>query len=318
VRPPPKYDLELFERLQDEYRARPLLKPGPRDPAQLQDKAHRHLKRITDDLGLSRGFGETCVLELGTGRGWLSRTIATEGGAAKVMGVDLAAAPEWSRHDAPNLSFVAGDMAIEEVVPDRSIDYVVSTAVFEHIERPVEMLRALRRVLRPGGRAWLRFNLYPSAVASHRYDQVNFPWPHLLFEDHVLRDYLDKHGIDDPMQGTPREGRFAWVNTMTVAHYLQTCREIGFEIVSLDRRVRPIDISFYLRFEDKLGRYPALDLETDFATLVLRRPVKLRGVRALLRPPRPVPRPIRAGYLRRQRKLRRRLNEASTSPPERS
>jgi hypothetical protein len=190
----------------------------------------------------------------------------------------------------------------------------VSTAVFEHVERPVETLRALRRILSPGGRAWLRFNLYPSAVASHRYDLVNFPWPHLLFEDHVFAAYLEAHGISDPMRGTAREHRFAWVNTMTVAHYLQACTEVGFETVSLNRRVRSIDIAFYRRFEDKLGRFPALDLETDFATLVLRRPSGRRSLRGLLGRRRPAAKSVTAGYLRRQRKLRRRLSDANEIP----
>jgi SAM-dependent methyltransferase len=310
----PKYDLELFERLQHEYRNRPVLKPGPRDPAQLQGKARRHLELITEALGLSHGFEGASVLELGTGRGWLARTIATEGGAARVVGVDVGSAAEWGDGDDPRLTFAVGDIADGELVPFRSIDYVVSTAVFEHVERPLETLRALFRILRPGGQAWLRFNLYASAVASHRYDQVNFPWPHLLFEDHVLAQYFEAHEIRDPMRGTAREHRFAWVNTMTVAHYLQVCAEIGFEIVSLNRRVRRIDVEFYRRFEDKLGRYPALDLETDFATLVLRRPRQRRGLRGLLRRSRRAGGTVAAGYLERQRKLRRRLITREDAP----
>jgi hypothetical protein len=62
---------------------------------------------------------------------------------------------------------------------------------------------------------------------------------------------------------------FTWVNRMTAAHYVQAAREVGFTIDAAVRKVMPIDVPFYLRFEDKLGRYPALDLETDFLTLVL-------------------------------------------------
>jgi hypothetical protein len=56
---------------------------------------------------------------------------------------------------------------------------------------------------------------------------------------------------------------------MTIGGYVQTVQEVGLQIVELKRRVVPIDVGFYLRFEEVLGRYPALDLETDFATLVL-------------------------------------------------
>jgi hypothetical protein len=74
--------------------------------------------------------------------------------------------------------------------------------------------------------------------------------------------------------------------------------ELGFEIVQLKRRVVPIDVGFYLRFEDVLGRYPALDLETDFGTLVLEKegPGRKRRGRQL----REVP---NLGYLERQREL---------------
>ena len=88
-------------------------------------------------------------------------------------------------------------------------------------------------------------------------------------------------------------GTFAWVNRMTAAHYVQTCAEIGLEITDTSRRATPIDkhIDFYLRFEDKLGRYPAYDLETDFLMLVLRKA------------PGPVDRVPQLGYLERQRHL---------------
>jgi hypothetical protein len=56
---------------------------------------------------------------------------------------------------------------------------------------------------------------------------------------------------------------------MTVAHYLRATREVGFGIAAVRRHVAPIDVPFYVRFVDKLGRFQALDLETDFLTLVL-------------------------------------------------
>ncbi len=56
---------------------------------------------------------------------------------------------------------------------------------------------------------------------------------------------------------------------MTIAHYLHVCREVGFDVITVHRKITPIDIPFYLRFVDTLGRYQALDLETDFLTLVL-------------------------------------------------
>ena len=272
----------------------------------MRDKARRHVELIVRALGLDGDFTGKTVLELGTGRGWLAHAIATEGGAERVIGIDVAPADEWQQLAHPRLTYATGDLARDRLVDPRTVDHVVSTAVFEHITRPIEMLRQIRRALRPGGSAWLRFNLHASAIASHRYDTVNFPWPHLLFDDHVLDSYFAKHGIRDSARHTERAGRFAWVNALSLAHYLEACREVRLRVVSLHRRVRPIDIDFYLRFESILGRYPALDLETDFATLVVERPARRRFAR--LRRNRT--RTVKAGYSKRQRRFARDLERA--------
>jgi hypothetical protein len=36
---------------------------------------------------------------------------------------------------------------------------------------------------------------------------------------------------------------------------------------------RELDIAFYRRFEDVLGRYPRFDLTKDFFTVVLEKPI---------------------------------------------
>ena len=82
---------------------------------------------------------------------------------------------------------------------------------------------------------------------------------------------------------------------MTIANYVQAAYELRFDIVNLRRHIVPIDVAFYLRFEEVLGRYPALDLETDFATLILERPVDGEEHRFAQLP--------ELGYLEAQRKL---------------
>jgi SAM-dependent methyltransferase len=188
------------------------------------------------------------------------------------------------------VKLIEADLSAEDVVEEESVDCVISGAVLEHVSRPIEMLEAIHRVLRPGGRAWLYFNLYRGPSASHRYNEVPFPWPHLLFDDAVCRAYYKRvHGRGN----VP----FAWVNRMTIGGYVQTVDELGFRVVELKRRVIPIDVGFYQRFEEELGRYPALDLETDFATLVLEKesPGRWRKGRDRAQP--------ELGYLERQRAL---------------
>jgi SAM-dependent methyltransferase len=290
---PTDYDLALFERLNDEFKARPLKPtPVPHDVRSMQEKAERRITTISRQL--EADFRDKEVLELGCGHGWLTAYLPSRAGVARAIGVDVRPYSNWDQHDDPRASFIVADMSVEPVVRDDSIDYVLSGAVMEHVERPVEMLEAMHRALKKGGRAWLYFNLYRGPQASHRYNEVNFPWPHLLFDDDVCEAYYAQHN--------DRRGvRFAWVNRMTLAHYVLACQEIGFGIVSVRRRVTPIDVPFYVRFRDKLSRYPALDLETDFATLVLEKGSK------------PGPLPV-LGYLERERELAAQLAETADAP----
>ena len=255
------FDLELFEELVAEYRSRPLReRPIKRDQKSQREKAEARIQRIQRELDLD--FDDRVVLDLGCGHGWLPSLLPELGGARKAIGVDPRRYETWSEHSDPRVELIEADLSVDDVVEAGSVDCVISGAVLEHVSRPIEMLEAIHRVLAPGGRAWLYFNLYRGPSASHRYSEVPFPWPHLLFDDAVCRAYYkQEHG----RKNVP----FAWVNRMTIGGYVQTVDEVGFRTIDVKRRVVPIDVGFYQRFEDELGRYPALDLETDFATLVL-------------------------------------------------
>lgn len=272
------YDLALFEQLNDEYRDRPvvakralralaertqMLSPGT---DQIHAKTREERERYAAESQLTPirrhvTLADKVVLELGCAHGWLTASLVSQAGAARAIGVDVQRYPSWDANVEPRVSLIEADLSFGDVLAPESVDVVVSNAVFEHVSRPLQMLDVLYEVLRPGGQAWLRMNLYRARNASHRYRQVFFPWPHLLFEDEVCEAFYRKHH--------GRANRFSWVNRMTVAHYVQAASEVGFAIAHASPKVTPIDLPFYARFVDKLGRYPALDLECDFLTLVL-------------------------------------------------
>ena len=275
---PVVFDLELFERLNEEYRERPLAPTPPAvDPVGRRKRARRRLRMISRTLDV-RGKR---VLEIGSSHGDLTRLLVKKGGAREAIGVDVVASPMWEENSSSRVSFHRADLAREQLLDDGSIDAVVSSAVLEHVDRPLRMLEAIGRLLKVGGEAWLYFNLYRGPKASHRYREIYFPWPHLLFERAVCEAFYRKH--------YGRDSNFAWVNHLTAAEYMDVCVEAGLHVVDHRRHVTEIDLPFYLRFEQMLGRYPALDLETDFLWL------KLRKRR---RRPRRAP---SLGYLERQR-----------------
>jgi SAM-dependent methyltransferase len=95
--------------------------------------------------------GGKVVLDIASGEGYGSFILAQK--ARKVIGVDISAeAVEHarSRYLRENIEFRVGDCA-DIPLPDASVDLVVSFETIEHHTRHEEMMREVKRVLRPGG-----------------------------------------------------------------------------------------------------------------------------------------------------------------------
>ena len=120
-------------------------------------------------------------------------------------------------------------------------------------------------MLHSGGLAWISANLHRGPRASHHYRHVTFPYPHLLFEDDVFREFFRRRGLTE--QGA------SWVNRLTWAEYENHFRRLGFQIRALRFTETDLDEDFYRRFEGILGRYPRWDLTKDFFQVVLEKPL---------------------------------------------
>ena len=254
-----RYDLELFKQLQDEYRDRPIVpKPQGLDGGSMLDTARRRVTTLDARVGL-RGKR---VLEVGCGRSHTLQVLADEWGC-DVVGVDVLRRPEWAGR--PDLQLHEHDIATGKNEFLGTFDRIISFAVWEHIRSPFHALQAAKDLLRPDGQMYINANLYRGPKASHRYREVYFPWPHLLFPDEVIADYyawLVETG--QRRAGETAHRGATWVNKLTAAQYLTYFDLLGFEVQKLWWSKMPIDEEFYLRFEDVLGRYPRYDLERDF------------------------------------------------------
>ncbi len=90
----------------------------------------------------------TSLLELGAGEGFLLAELKKHLSATTMLGLDLI--PEFVAEGKklfPDLDLRTGDIYhIDQ--PDHSWDVVVASEVFEHLERPADALREVKRVAR--------------------------------------------------------------------------------------------------------------------------------------------------------------------------
>jgi len=252
-----KYDLELFQALNAEYASK-LLVPAPPSYA-AADLAERGKKRAA---GLMKRFQLSgCrVLEIGCGRGETISAFAVHHGCEGV-GVDITERPEWASA-ASTVTLLKRDITYdaEEL---GTFDLIYSIAVWEHLRHPFAMLKQVANLLRPGGKAHISANLYRGPRASHRYHEVYFPWPHLLFADEIFEQFYVSLGR--------RPSRPSWVNRLSIADYRTYFGLAGLIVERESFSVTPIDEALYARFGDVLERFPRYDLERDFIHVDLSR-----------------------------------------------
>jgi GT2 family glycosyltransferase/SAM-dependent methyltransferase len=107
-----------------------------------------HLHRYLQACEIATG---KTVLDMASGEGYGSAMLANV--AEKVIGVDISAeAVQHARKRYPkeNLTYMVGNCA-DVPLPDASVDLVVSFETIEHHDRHQEMMREIKRVLRPEG-----------------------------------------------------------------------------------------------------------------------------------------------------------------------
>ncbi|MGB9911327.1 MAG: class I SAM-dependent methyltransferase [Microgenomates group bacterium] len=108
-------------------------------------------KEIIRSLNLE---GKEKILEIGSGLGLLGQEIKKRIGTKTFyVGIDLAFNPLEKSKDREILP-VQGN-AIKLPFTDEAFDVVISTDVLEHIPNAEEVIKEIRRVLKPGGKAFI-------------------------------------------------------------------------------------------------------------------------------------------------------------------
>lgn len=206
------------------------------------------------------------ILEVGCGNGECTAAVIHVY-EADAYGVDIY--PRWKGGHYEGLGSEGRLRLIDASGPEmaalKPFDFVHSYTVFEHLEKPRAALENIFKVLKPGGRAFLSFNLYLGASAGHLLGYLpDMPWIHLIHTEEEARAIMKKrYGID---RG------FAWVNKWTDKDYLAVCREIGFRIEKYWYVKKAPDPEFYEAHKATLGKFSIIDLSKNFMNITLVRP----------------------------------------------
>ena len=101
--------------------------------------------------------------------------------------------------------------AYEVPVEDNAADALVSSQVIEHLNRPIDAIQEMARLLKPQGVLFLSFPfLYPIHAAPH---------DHMRYTEHYINEVLEEHDFD--IIETSRIGGFWYCIGMYTGIYLQ-------------------------------------------------------------------------------------------------
>ncbi len=240
------------------------------DPTSLKQRAEGRIRQLPVRLKVTQfRFHGARILEVGCGNGECTDA-AIRMLDADAYGIDIV--PRWSSGPYAALGEAGrlfeldiSDAAARNLLP---FDFVHSYTVFEHIVNPRAALENIFHLLNPGGRAFLSFNLYLGASASHLRGYLpEMPWIHLTHSDQEVRKImLERHGKDRGI---------CWVNHFTDEDYKRSCNEIGFNTLGIGYIRIAIEDKYYEQHKDKLGKYSKKDLSKNFMNMLLERPLRV-------------------------------------------
>lgn len=159
----------------------------------------RRLQHFYDRLAARRPEA-TSILDIGCGPGHMAAELARRHPAAQVTGIDLDPVQLGlaRRHVSANLRYEPG--ASHDIpCSDASVDWILATETFHHWAQPLPSLHEMRRVLRPGGEAWIVEGAGDmtadefTAWSGRRPFPFLMPWVRWIFRRHgYLPDALEK------------------------------------------------------------------------------------------------------------------------------
>ena len=152
--PPPTFDVDLLETLNQEYAQRKLVADPPKyDPDSLEMAARRRVQWVH---GMVDVYGKR-TLEIGCGSGFEVWSLAQHYDC-EAYGVDVSEYGPWAALAGERVHFEMTDLGVHNPFPPNHFDRVISFTVWEHVLHPYALLEETYKALKPGGLAWIWVN----------------------------------------------------------------------------------------------------------------------------------------------------------------
>jgi SAM-dependent methyltransferase len=131
------------------------------------------------------------ILDIGCSLGWFVETAVEDGASAIGLDIDLPGLAMARRERDPGCGFLAAD---GEALPfrDESVDVVVFNHIYEHVIDADDVMSEIRRILKPGGVAYLGLGNRLGLIEPH------YKLPFLSWLPHPMADrYIRAFGKAD-------------------------------------------------------------------------------------------------------------------------
>ena len=170
----------------------------------------------------------------GFGRTFLYLEAAGIADRFDLLGIDIDPARKSDVYAGSSWQIVQGDAEQPLDLPDASCDVVVSEQLLEHLHRPHELIREIRRVLKPGGLFVCGVPIFPEPVAK------------------VRRAMVRRYGL----RGSEHVQTYSLRSIRSdLAPYFEERETRGFRIVSGGLLRTLENYEWWYRFNRRLGRW---------------------------------------------------------------
>lgn len=154
------------------------------DEKSKHDRAKQRFERMLSAIGKEQ-IESYCDVGCGHGE---NPQIALSYGCGNSVGIDIT--NQWGNNNNPMPGLEYYQVDISKEVFDKRFKLVSSFCAFEHFMDPINMLKRMAGLVENSGYLYIDFSpIWTSSDGHHLYRNIQFPYYHLIFSEHVQNAY---------------------------------------------------------------------------------------------------------------------------------